>query len=275
MLTTGGKAPYAPTQAVLDVIHAWRDRPVPTPITADVIKKIGVPGSLVPRTVQTLRLIDLLDKSGKPTTAMQDLRKAGAEEYPARLAEIIRAAYAEIFIYRDPAVDSTEQIADAFRAFEPTGMRDRMVRLFLGLCAEAGIIQTAPRINRKGGASTRKRKTPVKTTPAATTVRETRRDDVAEVAARYAGQTGVTGPVGATGPSGPTGPTGLQAGADPLAIRGLLQTLPPVGSVFPDEKRREWAEAIVAVFNMIYTRPPEDSVAQLKFTPSSTEGRNG
>lgn len=150
MITSGGTAPYAPKDSVLEVIHAWRDRPVPTPLTADVVEKIGVRASLVPRTIQAFRLLDLIDKSGNPTPAMQDLRKAGSDEYRTRLAEIIRAAYAEVFTYRDPTTDSPDKIEDAFRSFEPVGMRPRMVRLFLGLCEEAGIIEAAP--SSRGGA---------------------------------------------------------------------------------------------------------------------------
>ena len=41
MIESGGTAPYAPTGAVTGVIHAYRDRPIPTPINTDVIERIG------------------------------------------------------------------------------------------------------------------------------------------------------------------------------------------------------------------------------------------
>ena len=62
MIESGGTAPYAPTGAVTGVIHAYRDRPIPTPINTDVIERIGVPASIAPRTLQALKLLDLLDR---------------------------------------------------------------------------------------------------------------------------------------------------------------------------------------------------------------------
>jgi hypothetical protein len=242
MISSGGTAPYAPTKAVLNVIHAWRDRPVPTPITADVIEKIGVPASLVPRTLQTFRLLDLLDKAGNPTPAMQDLRKAGGDEYKARLAEIVRGAYAEVLIYRDPAVDSADKIEDAFRSFEPVGMRDRMVRLFLGLCKEAGIIDSKPEVSKPR---------PVAKAKAKKTAGEGSTAPAGLAPAGISARATVSGPtVGRVA----TGPTGIQYGADHMVIRGLLQTLPNVGAVFPEAKRQEWANAVLAAFALIYER---------------------
>src|SRR5579885_3530171 len=117
MIESNGTAPYAPTGAVLDVIHAFRDRPVPTPIDAEVIEKIGVAETIAPRTLQALKLLDLVDPAGNPTTALTDLRKAGTEEYRHRLADVVRAAYAEVFTYRDPATDDVQKIEDAFRSY--------------------------------------------------------------------------------------------------------------------------------------------------------------
>ena len=53
------------------------------------------------------------------------------------------------------------------------------------------------------------------------------------------------------------------AGKDHLLIKGLVDTLPPVGTEWPDAERDEWAKAALGNFNLVYKRP--------KSLPSSSE----
>lgn len=144
-LQSPGAAPYAPPAAVMEVINGYRERGLTTPFNADVLMKAGVSESLVPRTLRSLEVLELIDKDGKPTPQFDLLRRATSEEFKPRLAEFIRGVYAEVFQFTDPVKDTPERVADAFRAYDPIGQRGRMVSLFLGLCEAAGIVTPGAR----------------------------------------------------------------------------------------------------------------------------------
>ena len=139
-LRSGGQAPYAPPKTVLDLIGNYRDRSLRVPFNAEVLMLAGVSDGLVNRTLQTLRLLDLIDEQGNPTPPLEGLKKAPSADFAARLAAIVRDVYAEVFQFADPTKDDTDRITDAFRVYEPAGQRGRMVTLFIGLCEAAGII---------------------------------------------------------------------------------------------------------------------------------------
>jgi hypothetical protein len=107
--------------------------------------RAGVKDSLVPRVSASLKLLGLIDESGNPTAELEGLRRAAEGEYRARLEAIVRTAYAEIFQFFDPATDGEEKARDIFRHYEPLGQLTRIVRLFLGLSEEAGIIPEGAR----------------------------------------------------------------------------------------------------------------------------------
>jgi hypothetical protein len=154
-LRSGGPAPYAPPAAVLTFINAYRDKSLPAAFTPDVYVRAGVQESLVPRVAATLEGLELIDQNGRPTAELEGLRRATADEYKQRLAAVVRAVYAEVFQFVDPARDTPERIADQFRVFEPIGQRARMVTLFLGLCVEAGIITESTKRPTNTAASSR------------------------------------------------------------------------------------------------------------------------
>jgi hypothetical protein len=143
-------APYAPTKSVMMPISRYRDRGLNWPLDAEGLEHIGVPASMAPRTLQALKFLGLIDESGQPTDSFERVKRASSEEYPNQLAEVIRAAYLPVFSIVDPGQDGDVAVADAFRRYEPSNQREKMVALFRGLCMEARIIQGKPR-QRGGG----------------------------------------------------------------------------------------------------------------------------
>src|SRR5205823_3363705 len=96
--------------------------------------------SLAPRTLQTLKLLNLIDDDGHPTDEFVELRKVPSDQYKERLASLLRVAYADLLAHVDPTKDEYERIREGFRVYNPPGLRDRMVTLFLGLSEYAGLI---------------------------------------------------------------------------------------------------------------------------------------
>jgi hypothetical protein len=193
-----------------------------TPITPDVLVKSGVvTDSLAPRTYQALKLLDLTDEQGQPTTALKELATAPGPEFKERLAAVIRGAYAPIFSFADPAVDRPERIRDAFRGYEPRGQQERMVILFYGLCEFAGIIEGVPK---RAASPPSQGSRPGKTEKLRDSAMTGRKDT----------------PI---------------SGDFPVALQGLLQELAAIGPTWTQDRK----EQFLAVFNVVlnYSYPAQ------------------
>ena len=138
-ITNEQPAPYAPTKAVIGLIERHRRNGLPSPVTEDVLQRAGISASLTSRTLQALMTLDLIDDQGRPTPTLEGIRLAPEPEYKQRLADWLRAAYADALSFVDPAQDDETKIRDAFRAYKPVGQQPRMVTLFTGLFAVAGV----------------------------------------------------------------------------------------------------------------------------------------
>lgn len=150
-VTQDQPAPYTSPSVVIEVVARYRDKGLPTPVTPEVLARAGVSESLIPRSLQSLKGLDLIDAEGRPTAVLEGLRLAPEGEYRARVADWLNAAYADALQFIDPATSDETAIHDAFRSYKPTGQRDRMVTLFCGLFSHAGIgperAKAAPRKN--------------------------------------------------------------------------------------------------------------------------------
>lgn len=144
-------APYAPFKNVQAVMSRYRERGLPEPLTAAEIERLGISGGMAPRTLRALRFLGLIDEGGNRLEPFERLKRATTEEYPQQLAEIVRAAYLPVFQIVDPAQDSDTALADAFRRFEPSAQRDKMITLFRGLIEAAEIVPRGKPKYREGG----------------------------------------------------------------------------------------------------------------------------
>lgn len=139
-VTRDKPAPYAPAKTILEVIYRHRSRGLPLPVIGETLERISVPSTLLPRVLQSLEALDLIDEDGKPTPTFEAIRLAPENEYKKRLEDWLKGTYADIFSFVDPTKDDETRIRDAFRSYNPVGQQPRMVTLFVGLCTEAGLI---------------------------------------------------------------------------------------------------------------------------------------
>jgi hypothetical protein len=144
-----GPAPYAPPKAVIEVVNAYRDKGLRTPFDLDVLTRAGIPESLAPRTLQALKLLDLVDGEGHPTPEFDKAVRAPQDEFKTLLGELIAGAYGDVFLYADPAKEGLARVRDAFRKYTPIGQQGRMVTLFLGLLEFCGLDIGAARADTK------------------------------------------------------------------------------------------------------------------------------
>jgi len=247
-VTTQSKAPYTAGSAILNVIRRYRDKGLTTPITADVLLRAGVSDALVPRTQAALVTLELVDEQSQPTETFQKIRSVPEAEYKATLADWLRSVYADVFSFVDPATDDSGQIRDAFRSYEPYGQQDRMVALFMALCAEAGLAPESKKSEPR--ASTRK---PASPTRAATP--KAQRDKAGA----------------ATGRNVDLNP--LKDTALPPALTGILQSIiPSIKDGWTQATRDKFMTTFGAVLDFVVTiKSPDDLAAQVAEQEEQTE----
>jgi len=157
-VTPDQPAPYAPSSAIIELVERHRNKGLPTPVDADVLARAGISGSLIPRTLQAMQTLDLIDADGKPSQVLEGIRLAPEAEYLPRLGEWLAGAYGDALQFVDPATDDETRIRDAFRNYKPVGQQSRMVTLFIGLFKAAGITPIKAAVG-----STRPKLAPVRT----------------------------------------------------------------------------------------------------------------
>lgn len=240
-LAENGLAPYAPTGAVQTFIDHVRDRGVSGPVTLTGLERMGIGESLVKRTLAALKQLDLINEDGTVSQTMEKIRVAPTQELEAVLADWFRDAYKPVLAYVEPT-DEVQRISDQFRHYSPPGMRNRMVTLFLGLSAMAGLVEKVPPIPRKTATSststTPKPKPKSKTTPP--------KD---EKPPPDTGQGG--GNAGGAGGGG----TSQNGTLDPL-IAAAVAKLPATGTIWPTMDREKFLTAMKHIFDLVYS---EDS----------------
>jgi len=150
VMKANGPAAYGPAKTIIALIERFRGAGLPSVLTVESLPRVSVSESLAPRTLQSLKLLDLIDEQGKPTQQFEDLRRAPTAEFKSELVGLLKLVYAHVFEVVEPANATYEQVQDAFRSFAPQGQRDRMVSLFLSLLEYAEYSDSLPNVRSSG-----------------------------------------------------------------------------------------------------------------------------
>jgi hypothetical protein len=234
-VTMDKPGPYAPASAILEIINRYRNRGLVFPVTGEVLGRAGISESLIPRTLQALQTLDLFGVDGNPTATMEGIRLAPEVEYKKRLEDWLKSAYAEVFAFVDPKTDDETRIRDAFRSYNPVGQQPRMVTLFQGLCAAAGL---APE---KTASAPRQAPRP--------------RSNPLQLSARSRSSTAPKSP-----PTKPNPTTNPISPGLPPALAGLLASLPPDGTGWTAPQRQRFLTTFTAVLDFCFpvVEPTDD-----------------
>ncbi len=218
-------APYAPPSGILSIVERHRSKGLPSPVDSDTLIRAGISESLISRTLQALTALDLIDKQGNPSQVLEGLRLASESEYKDRMAEWLRNAYADALSFIEPDSDETA-IRDAFRSYKPVGQQNRMVTLFIGLFAAAGLREPVER----------------KTQQAATNKPPRRKGETKQKPSDRADAPGnMNGHFGSHHNEIPA--------ALPPALAGLLQSLPGSDRGWTEEKRNQFLTVLGATLD--------------------------
>ena len=220
---TGSPRPVRPASAVMEIVQRYQARGLPTPINGEVLARAGISDSLIPRTLQALETLDLINAEGVPTQVFEDIRRAPEAEYQQRLREWLNRAYAEALQFVDPATADEVAIRDAFRNYNPFGQVSRMVTLFTGLFKAAGVgLEKAAQASRKPAAAS---------PPKARTGMKSLQGLARRVSA---------------------GDQTPKPGTLPPALAGLMASLPPEGKGWTQAKRDSFMAAFGTILDFCF-----------------------
>jgi len=134
------KPPYVAAGTLWEFFNKLKTVSTPPHLDARELEEYGIPKHWAYHLLSTLKFLNLVEKNGKTTPALQSLQMRG-DEFKPNLEGVVRSAYAELFSKVDPAQDSRANVMNFFMkhyGISPSGA-ERATTLFLDLCRKAGI----------------------------------------------------------------------------------------------------------------------------------------
>ena len=235
-VTSEQPAPYVAPGVFIPLIERNRDKGLPNPLTAEQLQRLGVSDSLVPRTLQAFKTLDLIGEDGRHTEILEGFRRLPEAEYKPAMAKWLETAYDHALDIIDPATADETSLRDAFRNYNPISMQPRMISLFTALFEASGV-----------RSSDRSKAIPKKAAPSGAGLRSSRPSPVRATTPRN--------PSAEHQPDNPA-PAGLHP-----ALAGLIASLPSSAQGWTQDARDRWYTAFGVVLDLAL--PPGVVTTQL------------
>ena len=231
------QGPYAPPTNVLTLIQKQRSIGLAEVLNNPLLLRLGMPEGNLPRIVQAMKFLGLIDDDGRQTDMFQRIRRASTEDYPGLLAQVLKSAYEPIFSIVDPATATDIQLSDAFRKYEPQGQRTRMVTLFLGLCREAELVTEGPVVRKSPPRKLQAKQSVTKSVTNGSNQKKTGSGDEGHEAAKSSGNRGDCS-------------SGISVNHQYQLLLALLNALPAEGQ-WTQQRRDKWLQAFSANVDLL------------------------
>jgi hypothetical protein len=223
-VTSEQSAPYVAPGVFIPLLDRNREKGLPNPLTGEALQRLGVSDSLVLRTLQTFKILDLIGEDGRHTDLLEGFRRAPEADYQPMMAEWLKGAYEHDLDVIDPATADDIAIRDAFRHYSPISMQPRMITLFTALFEAAGVRAT----DRPKGIPKKPANAPA--------ARTSRPPPSRQVMRAYDGV--------------PARPQAPAVGGLHPALAGLLASLPSAATGWTQEARDRWYVAFGVVLDL-------------------------
>ena len=131
-------APYVPAATLRSFLEHIRWITTPKRVDKKLLDDYGIPKPNKSALLSALKFLDLIENDGTPTSAFRHLQSSG-DEFRGNLEQVIRKAYADLFVRLDTLGGNRERIRNYFANTYSPATAKKATILFIDLCKEAGL----------------------------------------------------------------------------------------------------------------------------------------
>ena len=141
--TKGRLAPYVPVTTLRNFLERIRWVTTPKKVDKKLLDDYGIAEPNKSALLSALKFLGLIDDNGIPTSLFRKLQSSG-DEFRGNLEEVIRKAYADLFVQFDVLRSDRERICNYFATNYSPATAKKATIVFVDLCKEVGVLAGEP-----------------------------------------------------------------------------------------------------------------------------------